>query len=176
MQRDWLMLTRALNQNYHKQFALDHPGYRSNAFDMWIAEPLFQFCHSIPIPIVINTPQWNCCLGNMANTLHLMNDTDCENFFRINMDKHLSWFHQNLPKNNRIQFCKSTNLFQIMLTVFVHLFGYSIFLFRKLTFDELKMVVKECHLSMLHVLTHIQSETQKHVIRVFPSVEGDKTS
>ena len=38
------------------------------------------------------------------------------------------------------------------------------------------MVVKECQLLMLLVFTHIQSETQKHVIGVFPSVEGDETS
>ena len=41
-----------------------------------------------------------------------------------------------------------------------------------MTFDELKVVVKECQLPMLLVLTHIQSDTQKHVIGVFPSVQG----
>ena len=45
-----------------------------------------------------------------------------------------------------------------------------------LTCDELKMVVRECQLPMLLVLTHIQSETQKHVVGVFPSDEGDETS
>ena len=52
----------------------------------------------------------------------------------------------------------------------VHLFGYSIFSFKKLTFDELKVVVKECQLTMVLVLNHVQSETQKHVIGVFPTV------
>ena len=46
---------------------LDRPGNRSNAFDMQIAEPMLEFCHSLPIPAVINTPQCNCCLGNIAN-------------------------------------------------------------------------------------------------------------
>ena len=49
---------------------LDHPENRSNAFD------LFEFCHTLPIPIAINTSQWNCCLGNMANFNHLMVETD----------------------------------------------------------------------------------------------------
>ena len=60
-----------------------------------------------------------------------------------------------------------------MQAVFVHLFSYSIFSFRKLTFDKLKMVVKKCQLL---VFTHMQSETQKYVIGVFPSVEGDETT
>ena len=38
------------------------------------------------------------------------------------------------------------------------------------------MIIKECQLTMLLVLTHIQSETQKHVIGVFLSVEGDEVS
>ena len=59
-----------------------------------------------------------------------------------------------------------------MQIVFVYLFGYSIFSFRQLTHDELKVVVKEDQLPMLLVLTNIQSETQKHVIGVLPSVEG----
>ena len=58
----------------------------------------------------------------------------------------------------------------------IHLFGYSIFSFKKLTFDELKVIVKECQLSMLLALRNIHSETQKHVIGVFPCVEGDETS
>ena len=41
------------------------PGNRSTAFDMQMAEPLYQFCHRLLIPIAINTPQWNCCVGNM---------------------------------------------------------------------------------------------------------------
>ena len=60
---------------------LDCTGNRSKAFDMQIVEPLFQFPHSLPIPIAINTPQRNCCLSNMANVLHLMDDTECEDFF-----------------------------------------------------------------------------------------------
>ena len=49
---------------------LDHPGNRSNAFDMLIEERLLQFCHSLWILIAINTPKWNCCAVNMANVLH----------------------------------------------------------------------------------------------------------
>ena len=62
-----------------------------------------------------------------------------------------------------------------MQTVFVHLFGYSIFSLRKLTFDKLKVVVKECQLPILLVLRHIHSEMKKHVIGVFPSAEDDET-
>ena len=135
---------------------------------MQIAEPLFQFCHSLLISVAVNTSQWNLCLGNMANVLHLMGDTDCEDFFRMNMDKYWSWFHNNWLKNKRRQFWKITNIHHIMQTVLVHLFSYSIFSFRKLTYDELKVVVKEYQLPMVFVLTHIQSKTQKHIIGVFP--------
>ena len=67
---------------------LDHPGNRSNAFDMQIAEPMFEFCHSLLIPITINTSQRNCWLGNTANVLHIMGDKECEVSFRMNMDRH----------------------------------------------------------------------------------------
>ena len=63
-----------------------------------------------------------------------------------------------------------------MQIVLVHLFGYSIFFFKKLTFDDLKVVSKECQLPMLFVLRQIQSETQKHVKGVLSCVQGDKTS
>ena len=45
------------------------------------------------------------CLGNMENVLHFMNDTDCEDFFKMNMDEYLTWFHQQLFKNNKRRFC-----------------------------------------------------------------------
>ena len=77
-------------------------------------------------------------------------------------------------KNNRL-FCKDTNVFHMMQTVLIHLFGYSIFSFRKMTFNELKVVVRECQFPMLFVLQHIQSETQKHVTGAFPSAESDET-
>ena len=76
-----------------------------------------------------------------------MGDAECENFFRINLDKYWSWFHQ-----------KAAHVGSS--------FAYSIFSFKKLTFDELKMIIKECQLTVLLVLTHIQVETQKHVIEV----------
>ena len=99
---------------------------------------------SLPIPVAINTAKWNCSLGNMDNVLHLLGDTECEDFFRMNMDKHWSWFHQKFIENNNRWFCINTSLFDVMQTVFVHLFGYSIISFRKLTFDEWKVVVKKC--------------------------------
>ena len=71
---------------------LDCPRNRSNAFIMHITEPMFECCHSLPIPVDINTSQWSFCLVNMANILHLMGDTKSENFFRMNMDKDWSWF------------------------------------------------------------------------------------
>ena len=89
---------------------------------------------------------------------------------------HVPWFHKKLLKNNQRQFCKSLNLFQIVQTVFVHHFGFHTFSLRKLEFDELKMIVKECQIPMLLVLTNIQSETQKHIKGLFPSVEGDEAS
>ena len=63
-----------------------------------------------------------------------------------------------------------------MQTMLVHLFGHSIFLLRKLTFDELKVAIKECQHLMLFVLRHIPGETKKHGIGVFPNVEVDDTS
>ena len=36
---------------------LDCPGNRSNVFDMQIAEPSFEFCHSLLTPVAINTAQ-----------------------------------------------------------------------------------------------------------------------
>ena len=108
--------------------------------------------------------RWNDSdLQLLCFSLHLCmidwcDDYNNEDFFRMNMDKLWSWFHQKLLKNNRRLF-----LFQIMHSV-VQLVGYSIFSFRTLTFDELKIVVKECQLPMLLVMTHNQSEIQKHVI------------
>ena len=69
---------------------LDHSGNRSNAFGMKIAEKMFEFRHTLPIPASINTSSWNCYLGNMANVLYLIGDTKCDNFFSISMDKHWS--------------------------------------------------------------------------------------
>ena len=65
---------------------LDYPVNRSKASDMQIKEPLFQFCHSLPILVAIKTSQWNCCLVNMANILDIIGDTNCEDFFRMNID------------------------------------------------------------------------------------------
>ena len=140
---------------------LDRPGNRSNAFDMQLAEPMFEFCHSLPNPVAINTSQWYCCLGNMANVLHLMGDTKSEDFFKINMDEDWSWLNQKLLEKNNTLFCKKRNIFHVMQIVLTHLFGYRIFSFRKLTFDELKVVVRECQLPMLHNLQHFHSETQR---------------
>ena len=57
-----------------------------------------------------------------------------------------------------------------MQTVLIHCFGYSIFSLRKLIFDQLKVVVRECQLPMIMVVSHIPS-----VKGVFPSVEWDET-
>ena len=102
---------------------LDHPGNKSNAFDMHITEPLLEFCNNLTIPVSIITHQENSCLGNMANVLHLIGDTECEDFFGMNIDKDWSWFHQKLLKGNSRQFCKKTNLFYIIQTVLIHHFG-----------------------------------------------------
>ena len=63
---------------------LDHPGKRYNAFDMKITEQIIDFCYSLLIPVAINTSQWNCCFGNMADILHFMCDTESEDFFSMN--------------------------------------------------------------------------------------------
>ena len=90
----------------------------------------------------------------------------------MNMKKHGSWLHQKLLENNREDSSKTQKYF---ITVLIHLFDYIIFSFRKLTFDELVVVIKECQLSIFLLLRHIQSETQSYVIEVFPRVEGDET-
>lgn len=41
---------------------------------------------------------------------------------------------------------------------------------------QLALVIKDLQLPMLLILTDAKSETQKLILRVFPSVEGDKTS
>ena len=79
--------SQAITSENKAVIMLDHPGNRSKANDIQIAEQLFQFFLSLPIPVAISTPKWNCCLGNMANVLNLMGDTECEDFFRMNMDK-----------------------------------------------------------------------------------------
>ena len=93
-------LAQAITSENKAVVMLDRPRNRSNAFDMQIAEPMFEFCHSLLIPVAINTSQWNYCLSNMANILHSMGDTECEDFFRIKMNKDWSWFHQMLVKKN----------------------------------------------------------------------------
>ena len=119
---------------------LNRLGNRSTAFDLEKSRA------NVWIPLAIKTSQWDCCLGNMANVLHLMSDTESENFFKMNIDKDWSWFHQKLMKKNNRLFCKNTNIFHIMQTMLINFFGYSIFLLKKLTFDELKVVVRECQL------------------------------
>ena len=63
-----------------------------------------------------------------------------------------------------------------MQSILVHCFGYNILPFKKLIYGELKVVVKECQLPILLILSDIQRETKKHVKGVFPSVKGDGTS
>ena len=81
---------------------------------------------------------------------------------------------KSFSKNNEL-FCKDKNVFHMMQAVLIHLFGYGIFPSRELTFDELKVIVRECQLLMLLVVQHIHSETQKNVIGVFSSTECDET-
>ena len=156
-------MAQAITSENKAVVILDHPRNRSKAFDIQIAEPMFEFHISLPITVAIDTSQWKCCLGNMANVLHLMGDTESEDFFRMNMDKDWSWFHQMLVKKTNILFCKNTNIFHIMQTVLIHLFDYSIFSFRKLTYDELKVIAREYQLLMILVLQHVHHETQKQV-------------
>ena len=83
------------------------PRNRSNSFDMQIAEPIFKFYHSSTIPVAINTSQENCCLGIMANVLHLIGNMGSEDFFRMNVDKDWSWFHQKIVKKNNTLVAKT---------------------------------------------------------------------
>ena len=100
-------MAQAITSENKAVIMLDHPGNRSNEFDMQIAEPMFEFCHSLLIPVAINTSQWNCCLDNMANILHLMGDTECEDFFRINMDESWSGSTKSLSKRTIHYFAKA---------------------------------------------------------------------
>ena len=84
----------------------DHHGKIPKSFDMQILELIFLFDNSLPTQVGINTDQWNCCLGNMANVLCLMVDTYCKYFFRMNINKHWSWFHQNLLEHDMTLFVK----------------------------------------------------------------------
>ena len=45
-----------------------------------------------------------------------------------------------------------------------------------MTLVVISVTVSECQLPMILVLQHIHSETQKHVIAVFPSAKCDETS
>ena len=124
---------------------LDCPWNISKAFDMQIAEQLFQFPHSLLIPVAINTPQWSYCLGNMANVIHLMGDTECKDFFRFNMDKIGHGFTKTAPVWQKSTLQKYTPISHHAICP-IHLVGFNILPFRKLTYDELKVVVKEFQL------------------------------
>ena len=114
-------------------------------------------------------------LFSMANVLYLMDDEECEDFFRMNVDKHWSWFqkkkHSSMTEDNFIEIqiyyisCK-LSLCIDLVTVFSH---------SGMAFDMLRMVVKELQLPMLLILTVIQREIWKHVIGVFPRVKKDET-
>ena len=67
---------------------LDHLENTSKTFDIEEAEPTLHIYQSFSIYITINTPKWNCCLGNMANVLYLMGKKERENFVKMNMDKY----------------------------------------------------------------------------------------
>ena len=51
---------------------------------------------TVSISSYFNTPKLNCCLGKMANALHLRGDTKCEDVFKKDMDKHWLCLHQKL--------------------------------------------------------------------------------
>ena len=138
---------------------LDCPGNRSKAFDVQTTEPLFEFCNSLLIPLAINTPQWNCCLGNMANVLHLLGETECENFFRLSMDKHLSLFHQVLLQYDRRIPCKNTNPFHIIQLVFVCLFGYSLFSMRANQTSRYNSLFLPRHDSDTFIVVHVAQQS-----------------
>ena len=126
-----LKMAQAIISENKAVIRLDHSEHRLNAFDVQIVEQMFECCHSLPIPVAINTSQWNDCLVNTANIIYLMGDTECEDFFRINMDKDWSCFHQKLVKKVNILSYKNTIILHIMQTKLIHLFGYSMFSFRK---------------------------------------------
>ena len=89
------------------------------------------------------------------------------------------WIWINIAKNCFIM--KEDNfaeiyLLHIMQTILTQLFDYNIISFRKMTFYELRVVLKALQLPMLLMLNDMKSETHKHVIGVFPSVKGDDFS
>ena len=61
-------MAQAITSKNNAVVTLDYPRNRSNSFDMQIANPMFEFCHSLQIPVAINTSQWNCCLGLIGDT------------------------------------------------------------------------------------------------------------
>ena len=79
----------------------------------------------------------------MANVLQVMGDKEHEDFFRMNMDKHWSWFHQKLLQHDTRLFGRKIHTSYIMQFILKILFDNNILSHRKLTFDELKVVVKE---------------------------------
>ena len=91
---------------------------------------------------VLRVFQRNCCLGNMADILHLMGDTECEDNFRMNMDKRWSWLYENLLQHDRKQF-RMGHHFHIMQSILKHCFGHNKLSFNNRTFDKLTVVVKE---------------------------------
>ena len=50
--------TQAITSENKAVILLDCTRNKSNAFYMQIAEPLFEFCHGLPIPVAMNTTQW----------------------------------------------------------------------------------------------------------------------
>ena len=79
----------------------------------------------------------------MANVLHLMIDRECEDFFRMNMNKSCTLFHLKWFQHSRTLFDRNVHSFHTMHSILMNLFDYNVDLFRKFTFDELTMVAKE---------------------------------
>ena len=127
---------------------LDCSGNRSKPLIMQIAKPLFEFPHILLIPVVINNHQWNCCIGIMANVLHIIDDTECEDFFRMNMDKNCSWFHQKLLHHYGKLHCKNTN-------ILCSFFDYNIFSFRNIWWVE-----NDCKIMLTSNITCLDSYSE----------------
>ena len=68
-------------------------------------EQLFQFHHSLPIPVATILLNWNDVLVKWIMFWNLPGNTDCDDFFRMNMDKHLSWPHQNQLQHDSSLLC-----------------------------------------------------------------------
>ena len=73
----------------------------------------------------------------------MMDDTECEDFVKLNTDKPLSLFSQKLLQPGSRKFDRNIHPTHILKSIAKYLFGYNVLSFRNLNFDVATMVVKD---------------------------------